>query len=195
MPASAPTLALPTAPAALRHALRTDRHRTLARIYQQAFPAVRGYVRRQGGTEQDAQDIFQDAVLVFYEKAVAGRLELTAAVGTYLLAVSRNLWRRERQRRARLPLTAWEEVRPAGPAATPAETDAEPALAVLDYVARLGERCRGILLAFYYHQQPLEQIAADYQYRSVRSATVQKFKCLERLRNAVRGLRAELFTA
>ena len=43
-----------------------------------------------------------------------------------------------------------------------------------------------MLLAFYYSQQPLTQIAAANGYASVRSATVQKFKCLERLRDSVR---------
>jgi hypothetical protein len=53
-------------------------------------------------------------------------------------------------------------------------------------VERLGAKCKSMLLAFYYFQQPLTQIALDHNYRSVRSATVQKFKCLERLRNSVR---------
>ena len=197
MIASFDTLALPTAPAALRHALRTDRARTLTHLYRQTFPVVRGYVRRHGGSDQDAQDIFQDALLLFYEKTVAGQLVLTVPAPAYLLGVGRNLWRRELQRRARLPLTDWNEALPDQTSAAPPAASAEPAdapLAVLDYVAQLGERCRGMLLAFYYFQQPLEQIATDYQYRSVRSATVQKFKCLERLRNAMKGLRAELFT-
>jgi hypothetical protein len=41
---------------------------------------------------------------------------------------------------------------------------------------------------FYYFGQQLEQIAADHGYRTIRSATVQKFKCLERLRKAVSHL-------
>ena len=67
----------------------------------------------------------------------------------------------------------------------------EPAFAVLDYVERLGAKCKRVLLSFYYFQ-PLTQIAEANGYRSVRSATVQKFKCLERLRNSVRAaLQAE----
>ncbi len=73
-------------------------------------------------------------------------------------------------------------------------SDSEEAFSVLTYVEQLGEKCKSLLLAFYYSQQPLEQIATTHHYGSVRSATVQKFKCLERLRKAVRAVRAELLT-
>jgi RNA polymerase sigma factor (sigma-70 family) len=184
----------PAAPAdsarLLREALVADREQTLTQLYQRAFPSFRRYVLRGGGSAADAQDLFQDALVTLYEQAVAGRLTLTAAPATYLLAISRNLWRRELDRRRRQPGT------PLGPdhaeLAAEAPPAPEPAESVLTHVARLGERCRSILLSFYYFQQPLEQIARTHQYGSVRSATVQKFKCLERLRQAVRHLREEL---
>ena len=170
----------------LRAELLTDRAGTLTRLYRRAFPMVERLVRRQGGSAQDAQDVFQDALIVLYEKAVAETLTLTAAPSTYLVAVSRNLWRRELQRRGQLPFAELTEAHLdelPGEEAAPA---AEAAPSVLDYVAQLGERCRRLLIGFYYHRQPLEQLAAAHRYGSVRSATVQKFKCLERLRTAVR---------
>ncbi|MCB2378482.1 sigma-70 family RNA polymerase sigma factor [Hymenobacter sp. BT635] len=171
--------------ASLRHALLTSREQTLTRIYQRTFPMVRRHVQQHGGTPPDAKDVFQDALVVFYEKATTEGFVLSASVSTYLVGICRNLWRQELSRRQRLPLTGITDAH----AQVPGET--EPAeerdtLPLLDYVEQLGERCKSILLAFYYFQQPLEQIAAANQYQSVRSATVQKFKCLERLRKSVR---------
>ena len=90
----------------------------------------------------------------------------------------------QQRRRARLPHEALPK--DLEPLATEEAAAEEPAFAVLDYVEQLGAKCRNVLLAFYYFQQPLTQIAETHGYRSVRSATVQKFKCLERLRNSVR---------
>jgi RNA polymerase sigma factor (sigma-70 family) len=170
----------------LRQALLTDRQQTLTRLYRRTFPLVRRHVQRQGGSEQDAQDVFQDALVLLYEQAVGGTLVLTASASAYLVGIARNLWRHELRRRARLP----HEALPDDPdqlAATEPAPISEPAFAVLDYVERLGEKCKSVLLAFYYFQQPLTQIATTHGYRSVRSATVQKFKCLERLRESVRA--------
>jgi RNA polymerase sigma factor (sigma-70 family) len=169
--------------AVLRQALLADRTQALAQLYRQGFPPVRRYVGRHGGSEQDAQDVFQDALIVLYEQATAGTLVLTAAASTYLLGISRNLWYHELRRRARLPQQALpDDAEPPAELAEPAE----PAQAVLDYVEQLGEKCKSVLLGFYYFQQPLAQLARTHGYRSVRSATVQKFKCLERLRNLVK---------
>ncbi|RTQ46887.1 sigma-70 family RNA polymerase sigma factor [Hymenobacter gummosus] len=186
MTAAAASDTAPLLPAArLRAALLADRAATLTQLYRRTFPAVERHVRRHGGTAADAQDVFQDALIVLYEKALAETLTLTATPGTFLVAVSRNLWRRELQRRGQHPTAELTEAHfdelPAD------ESEAAPALAVLDYVQQLGEKCRSLLIGFYYHRQPLEQLAAAHQYGSVRSATVQKFKCLERLRSAVRA--------
>jgi RNA polymerase sigma factor (sigma-70 family) len=157
----------------------------LTHLYRRAFPPVRRYVSGHGGTLQDAQDVFHDALVILYEQAVGGTLVLTAAASTYLVGISRNLWHHEQRRRARLPHEAWpDELNQTTEESAPEESG----LAVLDYVERLGEKCKNILLAFYYFQQPLTQIAATHHFRSVRSATVQKFKCLERLRQAVRAV-------
>lgn len=187
MTASPPSLVASLAADALRQALLADRDQALTRLYRQGYPPVRRYIGRRGGSEQDAQDMFQDALVVFYEQATGGTLVLTASASTYLLSISRNLWHQEVRRRARLPHQAlpdaWE------PAATEeAEALPDPTFAVLDHVERLGIKCKSLLLSFYYFQQPLSELAETHGYRSVRSATVQKFKCLERLRSSVRAI-------
>ena len=170
-------------PAALRLALLADREQALTRLYARAFPLVRRHVGRHGGSAQDAQDIFHDALLLLYEQAVGGTLVLTASASTYLVGIARNLWHHEQRRRARLPHETLPDNSPDTLASEPAETE----VPVLDYVEQLGEKCKRILLDFYYFQQPLAQIMASHGYGSVRSATVQKFKCLERLRHSVRA--------
>lgn len=186
MTAAAPSQSACLAADALRQTLLADRAQALTRLYRRGFPPVRRYVGRRGGSAQDAQDVFQDALVILYEQATSGTLVLTASASTYLLSISRNLWHRELRRRARLPHEAWPaQGEPA--AVEEGEALAEPAFAVLDYVEQLGERCKSLLLSFYYFQQPLTQLAETHGYRSVRSATVQKFKCLERLRHAVRA--------
>ena len=174
-----------TAPAQkLREELLADRARALTHLYRQAFPPVRRLVQRQGGSAQDAQDVFQDALVVFYGQAVLGTLELTASASTYIVSIARHHWQHELRRRARLPHETLADSEASFAAEEPAAAD-ETAFAVLDHVERLGAKCKNMLLSFYYFQQPLTQIAAANGYRSVRSATVQKFKCLERLRASV----------
>lgn len=174
-------------------ALRNGRERTLTQLYKQTFPMVLHYVKRNSGTEQDAKDLFQDALIIFYEKAVSGRLTLTASASTYLVSICRKRWLRELHQRSHWESTEGQEPDQAQP---PADfeleyPESEPSL--LEYVEQLGSTCQSILLSFYYFGQTMEQIAEQHQYRNIRTATVQKFKCLERLRKSVSTALLETF--
>jgi RNA polymerase sigma factor (sigma-70 family) len=169
-----------------RQALLTNREKTLEYLYARTYPVVLHYVKERHGREEDAKDVLQDAMILFFEKVVHDRLVLTAAPATYLVAICKNLWRQEREKRSRqVPLAIGYDL-PAGE--TPEPETAQSADGLAEYVKRLGEKCQDILVRFYYFGQRLEQIAADHGYRNIRTATVQKFKCLERLRKAVSHL-------
>jgi RNA polymerase sigma factor (sigma-70 family) len=169
-----------------RLALLANREKTLEYLYARTYPVVLHYVKERQGREEDAQDLLQDAIILFFEKVVHDRLVLTAAPTTYLVAICKNRWRQEREKRSRqVPLA---DGHPGGTTETPEPDTHEATAHLLDYVNQLGEKCRDILVQFYYFGQQLEQIAADHGYRTIRSATVQKFKCLERLRKAVSHL-------
>jgi RNA polymerase sigma factor (sigma-70 family) len=164
-----------------RQALLTDRDKTLEYLYTRTWPVVRQYVKQQQGTEEDAKDVLQDAMIIFFEKVVHDQLVLTAAPVTYLAAISKNRWRQEMEKRSRQLFS------PDNPEPQPAEPDAASAN-LMHFVDQLGEKCRDILVQFYYFGQRLEKIAYRHGYGSIRSATVQKFKCLERLRKKVAHL-------
>ncbi|HEY9533595.1 MAG TPA: sigma-70 family RNA polymerase sigma factor, partial [Mucilaginibacter sp.] len=40
-------------------------------LYKSAFPAVAKYVSRLGGSFDETRDVFQDALVVYYEKKIA----------------------------------------------------------------------------------------------------------------------------
>ncbi|MFT2010336.1 RNA polymerase sigma factor [Pontibacter sp. 13R65] len=167
----------------LREALIEHREEALEKIYAKAYPMVLHYVKQQHGSPDDAKDLLQEAMILFYEKIVHKELTLTAAPTTYIMAVCKNRWRRELEKRSR-----HQELSAAVAEQLPQEANAEaPAADLAAFVEQLGAKCRDILVSFYYLGQQLEQIAQQHQYRNIRSATVQKFKCLERLRKSVSG--------
>lgn len=56
------------------------------------FPKVKMYVQQNSGDEDQAKDIFQEAIVIFYEKAQTTDFKLTSSVTTYVFGVSKNLW-------------------------------------------------------------------------------------------------------
>jgi hypothetical protein len=49
-----------------------------------------------------------------------------------------------------------------------------------------GRRCMDLLHAFYYSKLPVKQLSLRLGYGSERSATVQKYKCMEKVRDTIK---------
>lgn len=141
------------------------------------------------GTEQEAKDIYQEAVIAFYERAQQPDFVLTCKVKTYLYAVCRRLWLKRLAEKRRfnvsIPETetfdeAEEEVRTA--------MEREVSFQRMDESLRaLGEPCRSILQDFYIHDFSMEIISEKFGYTNTDNAKNQKYKCLQRLKKLFFG--------
>ena len=61
-------------------------------IYKQHYNMVQSMILSNSGYPEDARDIFQEAMIVLYEKARSGSFELNSQLKTYLYSVCRRLW-------------------------------------------------------------------------------------------------------
>ena len=174
----------------LKGLARNDR-KAIETIYRENYNMVQALVLKNSGTIDDAKDIFQEALITYYEKVVYDQLTLTSSLSTYLMGICKNLWRQELDKRARKTWLSDAAVDEIGEEVI--VDDEQPTATLMAFVEQLGETCRSLLVSFYYFGQRLEQIAEQHGYRTVRSATVQKFKCLERLRKAVSHLSIDQF--
>lgn len=64
----------------------------LNHLYDTCLPKIEKMILKRGGSEGDAKDIFQDAMIILYRKLREEELSLTCKLTTYLFAISKNLW-------------------------------------------------------------------------------------------------------
>lgn len=163
-----------------------DDDAALQRLYQLHFPMALYFVQSNNGTEDDAKDIFQEAVIVFYEKIRAGQLELNCQIKTYLYSICRRMWLKKLARSSRFSTGLIEDTETE---LTNAEEDAEQAeqnelkFAVMcQALEQLGEPCKSLLEDFYIRSVSMADITLRFGYNNVDSAKNQKYKCLMRLK-------------
>lgn len=156
-------------------------------LYLEAFPGIAGYISKMGGSFEEAKDVFQDALVIYYEKSQFNKPVLRQGEKAYLFGIARHLWNKRHKENSRTvpfdrPGTEFDEE--AGFADSPYEEISEPRL--LNLLSRAGEKCMLLLSAFYYENLDMETLARRFGFSGARSATAQKFKCLEKVKETVK---------
>jgi DNA-directed RNA polymerase specialized sigma24 family protein len=146
---------------------------TLEEIYEEIYPAVASFVSKMGGTAEDAKDIFHDALVIAFEK------ENVDNISAYVVGVAKHLWLRKYKQDVRF--TDFERN-----IAIPEEEHSPIVSKLLRLLEVAGKGCLDLLQAFYYEKRSAETIAEDFNYSNAHSATVQKHKCLQRVRSFVK---------
>lgn len=136
-----------------------------------AFPLINQHVSKNSGSKEDAEDLFQDALVILYKKVKDPEFKLSSSLSTFLFGIAKNLWYQELKRRNKVlePEIFEEDF---------SESDlykqAEEAFKLL------GDKCREILILFYYAGKSMSEIAKIMSFSNERVAKTQKYRCIEK---------------
>jgi RNA polymerase sigma factor (sigma-70 family) len=171
--------------------IRSQRQDKVFTTLYKYFPVVKKMILANGGRSEDAEDIYQDALIVFYKKAGNPDFNLTSSINTYLYSIARYMWKDELRKKAQHSFTDIQDVHlPEQEFISDVETENKykPAEKV---IAELGDRCKELLLLFYFESLKLKDIAPKMGYNSENTAKNQKYKCLETAKNRLKSLQTE----
>ncbi|HMH33911.1 MAG TPA: sigma-70 family RNA polymerase sigma factor [Puia sp.] len=153
-------------------------------IYKQHYNMVQTLVLSNNGNKEDAKDIFQEAMIVLYEKTKTRSFELNCLIKTYVYSVSRRLWLKRLQQ-AQKTAPEPENLE----SMVPVEEDMEmheqknaDFLLMEQAMQELGEPCKSLLESYYLQKKSMVEIAGDFGYTNADNAKNQKYKCLMRLK-------------
>ncbi len=157
---------------------------TIELIYRDHYNLIQSLIINNNGSADDAKDIFQEAMIVLYEKVRSGRFELNCQLKTYLYSVSKRLWLKKLSANNRFVISG-ADLEPSFPVEEEVEAhekrDAEFDM-MEKAIASLGEPCKSLLEAYYLNKQNMQVIAATFGYTNADNAKNQKYKCLVRLK-------------
>ncbi len=90
---------MPYSDAEMLAGLKARNEKILRAYYKLFYSRTRHFVLKNSGSDEDARDLFQDVLLVLFQKVRIDSFVLTCALGTYLFSVSRILWFKELNKR------------------------------------------------------------------------------------------------
>ncbi|MDN3548707.1 RNA polymerase sigma factor [Mucilaginibacter aquaedulcis] len=153
-------------------------------LYRSNYAVLSNYVRQNQGSEQDAQDIFQEVIVTFIEIVKKGKFRGESSIKTFLFTLNKYAWLNELKKRNRTVLREERyghemEVDEKDVSHFLVERDARKLVQSL--MEKLGDACRKILTAYYYDNLPMKEILALVNYENEQVLRNKKYKCLKSL--------------
>ena len=149
-------------------------------LYKKYYRMMTKLVISNNGSEDEAKDIYQDALFVFWQKVIGGQLILTSRISTYLYSVCLNLWRKELDRKNRLSHEEKDE-------AQYMDNDREEREKIIhECINELGDTCKRILTYYYFEKMSMQDIAEKLDFANTDTAKTKKYKCKKRLDQLVK---------
>ena len=148
--------------------------------YRRLFIHVARYVRKHGGTLAHAEDLYHDALVIYYDAQAKPGFVLQTTEEAYLMGIIKNRWARvvrgehNSDDLSALHLANDHEV---------IQVDRDKLYAIL---LSAGRKCLEMLTMFYHQHSTVTEIARTFGFTSDHSASVQKYKCIEKIRETIR---------
>lgn len=155
------------------------------------FPVVKKLVLKNNGSKEDAEDIYQEALLIFIRKANDADFKLTSSLNTYLYSVCRFLWNDELKKRNKKPVSIEDykmEVLQNDDIAETVANEAQNKLAEKAF-KMIGEKCQQLLQLFYFEKLSMKTIAEKLGFSTEKVAKNQKYRCIEKTKEHLKNLK------
>ncbi len=161
--------------------IRKGDEKALEFLYRKHYRMMVKLVVKNSGTEDDAKDVFQDALIIFWEKIQGGNLELTSKISTYLYSVCLNVWRKELDRKNKL---VYEEAE----VSNAQDPDRQERVEIVNRCLQtLGETCKKILMYYYFDRMSMTDIADKMGFANADTAKTKKYKCKQELDKMIKS--------
>lgn len=156
-------------------------------VYNECFPTIKFLITTNSGNELDAADIFQDALVIIFQKISTDGFILTSSFKTFLYSICRHLWLRRLDRREFN--VGFLELKNANNLQEILQLDFEELenekyQLYQTHFLSLSKNCRKILSLFL-DKTPLKEIAQIMGFKTEKYAKTRKYLCKEKLKNKI----------
>ncbi len=161
--------------------------KVLRAIYQNFAKRISQYVLQQGGSVEDAQDVFQDSLLALMENVQSPDFKLKSSFYTYLFSINKYVWYNKAEKKARKSVTIPEDDLLID------QTNIERYLLNVEKenvfeanFSKLGAFCKQLLTLFF-EKKSMTEIAERLQLKNEHTARTRKYRCREKLKQLIQS--------
>ncbi|PKP22530.1 MAG: hypothetical protein CVU05_03500 [Bacteroidetes bacterium HGW-Bacteroidetes-21] len=158
-------------------------------VYELYRQRVMDFVTYNNGTENDAEEVLQEAIISLYKELRKGDFVLRKSFDIYFRTVYRNTWKYlSKLKQKYLLIEAFSEGTMEDESDFFHEFKREQYFRIIiDTVNEMGEGCRKVLEMFYFQKMSMSEIAKEMNYKSVQMAKNKRLRCLSYLKEKIKA--------
>jgi|SRR5690554_1025871 len=163
--------------------LRTENNFAFGKLYEDNFFKISQFVQNNSGSKIDAEDLFQEAMIVLVEKLRQDNFELTASINTYVYAICKNLW--FKKLRNSTYVLSNDEIQSddfLNSINDSIENEKTYLEKLQGYLLKISNHCNRLIHDIFFKEKAIGQIQQEYGYTTRHNAHNQKHKCIEQVR-------------
>lgn len=163
-----------------------DKEKALSYLYKQYRPKVVGFVMRYGGNREDAEDLYQEVLLIFYGKVMKGELTIeNCNIGGFIVGVAQKRWYSEAKKgatRNKYHQKSYEGFDPLEHGRVDEIVNEEKQNMAQQVLESVGEKCRDILKLVVYDSLSMKEIAEELGYNGEDVVKSIHYRCKKKLK-------------
>lgn len=165
--------------------VKTNENEALKKIYTLCRQDCILWLQKEFNcSADDAIDIFQVSMMIFYDNVVSGKLiQLTSDLLTYINGIAKN--KAMELYRSRKNLVSSDALKDMVVhfVSEESESNEDQIILASQSLDELGDPCKTLLIHYYYYDKSMDEITKIMQYKNADTTKNQKYKCLKRLQN------------
>ncbi len=165
--------------------LNGQNSRVLNHLYQSALPQIMKYICLNNGDEDEAKDIFQDAVVSLFTTVRLGKFEQGKDVNGFLYFVSRNLWINRIKRRNKQLDISKMQMQPLEESHLAVIITKEKEELIEQFMSKVGDKCKQILKYVIYDNLSMREVAQKMNFAGETVAKSTHYRCKQKLMELV----------
>ncbi len=166
--------------------IKSGDDQVLGKIYEQYRQEfISWLIRNYSCNVEEAKEVYQLAIMIFYENIMNGRLTtMTSSVKSYLFAIGKNKMLEQMKFDNKFTHNLDGTMNLMNDEQSKEEfEEKESTLKLVEHcLSLLGEPCSSLLNLYYYKRKSMNEIAQELGYKNTDTAKNQKYKCMKRLK-------------
>lgn len=168
----------------LIRSIKAGENHLLETFYKKNFPIIAHYIKQNNGNKEDAQDVFQESIIILVSKVKDPDFILTSALSTYLFSISKNIWLKYLRDNKFINAEQFDNNQHDIESSTEENEALNYENKVLSWLHLITKHCQRILKAMFFYNQPIEKLMIKMGWKNKHTASNQKYKCIQQLKKA-----------